>query len=83
MLFHVQLVEPPPVKNIRALPAPVDGPKKKRGGRRVRQMKERYAVTELRKQANRYPPPSEWRWSDIVGLLLRYLGRKCELISTL
>jgi U4/U6 small nuclear ribonucleoprotein PRP31 len=53
MLFHVQLVEPPPVKNIRALPAPVDGPKKKRGGRRVRQMKERYAVTELRKQANR------------------------------
>jgi U4/U6 small nuclear ribonucleoprotein PRP31 len=50
----VQLVEPPPVKNIRALPAPVDGPKKKRGGRRVRQMKERYAVTELRKQANRY-----------------------------
>lgn len=48
-----KLVEPPPVKNIRALPAPVDGPKKKRGGRRVRQMKERYAVTELRKQANR------------------------------
>ena len=46
-------MEPPPVKNIRALPAPVDGPKKKRGGRRVRQMKERYAVTELRKQANR------------------------------
>ena len=41
------------MKNIRALPAPVDGPKKKRGGRRVRQMKERYAVTELRKQANR------------------------------
>lgn len=48
-----KFVEPPPVKNIRALPAPVDGPKKKRGGRRVRQMKERYAVTELRKQANR------------------------------
>jgi hypothetical protein len=46
------------VKNIRALPAPVDGPKKKRGGRRVRQMKERYAVTELRKQANRYSEPS-------------------------
>jgi len=46
-------VEPPPVKNIRALKAPMDAPKKKRGGRRVRQMKERYAVTELRKQANR------------------------------
>jgi len=48
-----KLQEPPPNKNVRALPAPVDAPKKKRGGRRVRQMKERYAVTELRKQANR------------------------------
>jgi len=48
-----KLQEPPSVKNVRALPAPVDAPKKKRGGRRVRQMKERYAVTELRKQANR------------------------------
>jgi len=48
-----KLTEPPPVKAIRALKAPMDAPKKKRGGRRVRQMKERYAVTELRKQANR------------------------------
>jgi len=48
-----KLVEPPQVKHVKALPAPVDAPKKKRGGRRVRQMKERYAVTELRKQANR------------------------------
>ena len=48
-----KLVEPAPVKAIRALPAPVEAPKKKRGGRRVRQMKERFAVTELRKQANR------------------------------
>lgn len=45
--------EPPPVKAIRALKAPMDAPKKKRGGRRVRAMKERYAVTEMRKQANR------------------------------
>ena len=48
-----KLQEPPPVKAVRALPAPMDAPRKKRGGRRVRQMKERYAVTELRKQANR------------------------------
>ena len=33
--------------------APLEGPKKKRGGRRVRKLKERFAVTELRKQANR------------------------------
>ena len=45
--------EPPPCKDIKALPAPIEGPRKRRGGRRVRKMKERYAVTELRKQANR------------------------------
>ena len=48
-----KLQEPPSVKNVRALPAPMDAPKKKRGGRRMRQMKDRYAVTELRKQHNR------------------------------
>jgi len=48
-----KFLEPPPVKAVRALKAPMDAPKKKRGGRRVRQVKERYAVTELRKQANR------------------------------
>lgn len=48
-----KLQEPPPVKSIKALPKPVDPPKKRRGGKRVRKMKERYAVTEMRKQANR------------------------------
>jgi U4/U6 small nuclear ribonucleoprotein PRP31 len=48
-----KLQEPPPVKRVKALPTPVDPIKKRRGGRRVRKMKERYAVTELRKQANR------------------------------
>lgn len=48
-----KMQEPPPVKATKALPAPVEAPKKKRGGRRVRKMKERYAVTEMRKQANR------------------------------
>ncbi len=41
------------MKGTRALPTPIDAPRKKRGGRRVRKQKERYAVTELRKQANR------------------------------
>lgn len=45
--------EPPPVKAIKPLPKPVDAPGKRRGGKRVRKMKARYAVTELRKQANR------------------------------
>ncbi len=41
------------MKLVKPLPKPVDPPKKRRGGKRVRKMKERFAVTELRKQANR------------------------------
>ena len=48
-----KLQEPPPVKAIKPLPAPIDAPGKKRGGRRVRKMKERMAVTDLRKAQNR------------------------------
>lgn len=48
-----KLTEPPPVKFAKPLPKPVDPPRKKRGGKKVRKMKERYAMTELRKQANR------------------------------
>ncbi|KAH7943231.1 hypothetical protein HPB52_006543 [Rhipicephalus sanguineus] len=48
-----KLQEPPPVKQVKPLPPPIDQNRKKRGGRRVRRMKERFAVTELRKQANR------------------------------
>ena len=45
--------EPPPVKFVKPLPKPIDPSRKRRGGKRVRKMKERYAVTELRKQQNR------------------------------
>lgn len=48
-----KLQEPPPVKFIKPLPKPIEISKKKRGGKRVRKMKERYAMTEFRKQANR------------------------------
>lgn len=46
-------LEPPPKKAPRPLPAPIDKSGKKRGGKRVRRMKERYAQTELRRAANR------------------------------
>ncbi len=45
--------EPPPVKTIKPLPAPIEPARKKRGGRRYRKMKERLGMTEMRKQANR------------------------------
>lgn len=48
-----KLQEPPPVKSIKPLPQPIDAPGKKRGGRRVLKMKERMAVTDLRKAQNR------------------------------
>ncbi|CAG9861885.1 unnamed protein product [Phyllotreta striolata] len=48
-----KLQEPPPVKFVKPLPKPIDQSKKKRGGKRVRKMKERYAITEFRKHANR------------------------------
>eukprot|EP00047_Mylnosiga_fluctuans_P005205 m.239043 g.239043 ORF g.239043 m.239043 type:complete len:504 (+) comp13410_c0_seq1:13-1524(+) len=46
-------LEPPPAKAEKALPAPDDAPRKKRGGRRFRAQKEKYGSSELRKQANR------------------------------
>uniref|UniRef100_A0A1I7YNS0 U4/U6 small nuclear ribonucleoprotein Prp31 n=1 Tax=Steinernema glaseri TaxID=37863 RepID=A0A1I7YNS0_9BILA len=48
-----KMLEPPPVKNLKALPKPLDKASKKRGGRRVRKEKERLGLTELRKKANR------------------------------
>ncbi|KAK1260334.1 putative nucleolar protein 5-1 [Acorus gramineus] len=45
--------EPPPAKQPKPLPVPDSDPKKKRGGRRSRKMKERYGCTDMRKLANR------------------------------
>ncbi|KAJ9628095.1 U4/U6-U5 snRNP complex subunit prp31 [Taxawa tesnikishii (nom. ined.)] len=48
-----KLVEPPPNRGARALPAPDDKPARKRGGRRARKAKEATAMTDLRKAQNR------------------------------
>lgn len=45
--------EAPPTKEAKPLPAPDDRPKKRRGGKRVQKMKQKYAVTDMRKQQNR------------------------------
>ncbi|KAE9463980.1 hypothetical protein C3L33_04169, partial [Rhododendron williamsianum] len=46
--------EPPPAKRPKPLLVPDDcKPKKKRGGRRLRRMKQRYAITDMRKMAGR------------------------------
>ncbi|CAM8970395.1 unnamed protein product [Rhodiola kirilowii] len=45
--------EPPPAKQPKPLHVPYLEPKNKRGGRRLRKMKERYATTDMRKLENR------------------------------
>jgi U4/U6 small nuclear ribonucleoprotein PRP31 len=45
--------EPPPAKLPKPLPAPDEGKKKRRGGKRYRVQRERQALTELRKQQSR------------------------------
>lgn len=45
--------EPTNTASKKALPKPDEAPKKKRGGRRARAQKEKFAVTDMRKEANR------------------------------
>ena len=70
--------EPPPVKETKALPRPDDAPRKKRGGRRVRKMKEKFAVTEMRRQANRleFGNIGEDVYQTDLGFSVGTLGRK-------
>ncbi|KAM7537355.1 hypothetical protein Aperf_G00000065439 [Anoplocephala perfoliata] len=70
--------EPPPVKQVKALPAPIDPPAKKRGGRRYRKMKERLGMTELRRSANRiqFGQVSEDAYQADLGFSLGSLGQR-------
>lgn len=69
--------EPPPAKQPKPLPVPDSEPKKKRGGRRLRKMKERYAVTDMRKLANRmqFGIPEESSLGDGLGEGYGMLGQ--------
>jgi U4/U6 small nuclear ribonucleoprotein PRP31 len=72
-----KILEPPPVKSAKPLPRPDDAPKKKRGGRRVRKMKDKYAITEIRKQANRmtFGSIQEDAYQDDLGFNTGQLGK--------
>ena len=61
--------EPPPARAVKALPIPQDLlPKKtRRGGARARRFKEKYALTETQKQANRVQFGSSNTAADIDG----------------
>eukprot|EP00884_Botryococcus_braunii_P005496 jgi/Botrbrau1/14948/Bobra.0018s0052.1 len=72
--------EPPPAKQVKVLPVPDMEPKKRRGGRRYRKLKERYGLTDVRKAANRVnfnQPEEEFLDGDeVVGLGV--LGKSSE-----
>ncbi|KAK8743005.1 hypothetical protein OTU49_001482, partial [Cherax quadricarinatus] len=72
-----KLQEPPPVKAVKPLPQPIDAPGKKRGGRRVLKMKERMAVTDLRKAQNRmnFGEIEEDAYQDDLGYTRGQLGK--------
>ncbi|XP_055313682.1 U4/U6 small nuclear ribonucleoprotein Prp31 [Sitodiplosis mosellana] len=72
-----KLQEPPPVKFAKPLPKPIEISKKKRGGKRVRKMKERYAMTEFRKQANRlnFGDIEEDAYQDDLGYSRGTIGK--------
>ncbi|KAI9332516.1 hypothetical protein BDR26DRAFT_806339 [Obelidium mucronatum] len=66
-------MEPPPGQSTKALPIPNDGPKKRRGGKRHRAMKEKMAVTEAWKAQNRMKF-GEAEEEIIVGDTVKGLG---------
>jgi len=70
--------EPPPVKQVKALPAPIEPSRKKRGGRRYRNMKERLGMTEMHKQANRtnFGEIEDDAYQDSIGYSLGQLGKR-------
>ncbi|CAB0035639.1 unnamed protein product [Trichogramma brassicae] len=78
-----KLLEPPPVKFIKPLPKPIDPGRKKRGGKRVRKMKERYAVTEFRKQANRmnFADIETDAYQEDLGYTRGTIGKGLEIVN--
>ena len=73
-----KMQEAPPASKQKALPRPDDEPRKKRGGRRVRKMKEKTAVTELRRRANRvnFATLGEDLLQDDLGFSLGSLNKE-------
>jgi U4/U6 small nuclear ribonucleoprotein PRP31 len=65
-----KMQEPPPPRQEKALPAPDEKHRKRRGGKRYRKQKAQMAMTELRKRANRmaFGSPQEEFGNDMKDL---------------
>lgn len=73
-----KMQEAPKARTKKALPIPEEKKKSRRGGKRVRKMKERYAVTELRQQQNKMNfKVDEGEYGDsAMGVDVGLVGRK-------
>lgn len=74
-----KLLEPPKARTKKALPIPEEKKRSKRGGKRVRKFKERYAMTEMRAQHNKmgFGPSSGGEYGDsAMGLDAGMIGAK-------
>lgn len=72
------MLAPPPGQASKALPVPIEGPKKRRGGKRARKAKERYGLTELQKAQNKIvfgAPEEEIGYSTGSSVGLGLLGQ--------
>ena len=73
------MLAPPPGQSNKALPVPIEGPKKRRGGKRARKAKERYGLTELQKAQNKIvfgAPEEEIGYSTGSSVGLGLLGQE-------
>ncbi|KAJ1658316.1 U4/U6-U5 snRNP complex subunit prp31 [Dispira simplex] len=80
-----KLKEPPPSSKVKPLPAPLELPKKRRGGQRARRQKEARAMSELRKQQNRLVFGEAEQEADYLGeetIGLGMAGRQSGKVRT-
>ncbi|KAL8452359.1 hypothetical protein Emag_002478 [Eimeria magna] len=71
--------EPPPAPMKKALPAPEERSKPKRGGKRHRRLKEKYELSEVQKQLNRVKFGEQ---EDTIGLKAKGLGMLGKSIAS-
>jgi U4/U6 small nuclear ribonucleoprotein PRP31 len=72
------MLAPPPGQANKALAVPIEGPKKRRGGKRARKAKEKYGLTELQKAQNKIvfgAPEEEIGYSTGSAVGLGLLGQ--------
>ncbi|PFH32859.1 snoRNA binding domain-containing protein [Besnoitia besnoiti] len=75
----IKAQEPPPAPQKKALPAPDERARPKRGGKKYRRMKEKYELTEVHKQLNRMQFGVE---EDQNGLKAKGLGMLGKSIAS-